>query len=153
MPVLKNQRHERFAQELAAGKTADQAYVLAGYKECRAHASRLAAKGNIRERVAQILGNAAKRAEVTLESLILEAEEARLLAISINQPSAAVSALTAKAKLAGLWVEKSERTNISKHDATDWSRDELVAFIHDARTRGNGVAAPNGRGVGIDSVH
>ena len=32
MPALENQRHERFAQELAKGKTATEAYVLAGYK-------------------------------------------------------------------------------------------------------------------------
>ena len=36
MPTLQNPRHERFAQELAAGKTADAAYVLAGYKETAA---------------------------------------------------------------------------------------------------------------------
>ena len=32
MPTLRNPRHERFAQELATGKTADAAYVLAGYR-------------------------------------------------------------------------------------------------------------------------
>lgn len=31
MPVLKNQRHERFAQELAKGKSATDAYLAAGY--------------------------------------------------------------------------------------------------------------------------
>lgn len=30
MPVLKNARHEKFAQALAKGKTADEAYQLAG---------------------------------------------------------------------------------------------------------------------------
>jgi len=32
MPPLDNRRWERFAQELAKGKTACEAYVLAGYK-------------------------------------------------------------------------------------------------------------------------
>ena len=32
MPTLQNPRHEKFAQELAIGKTADAAYVLAGYR-------------------------------------------------------------------------------------------------------------------------
>ena len=41
MPTLRNPRHERFAQELATGKTADAAYVLAGYKENRSNAARL----------------------------------------------------------------------------------------------------------------
>jgi phage terminase small subunit len=37
VPTLRNPRHERFAQELAAGKTADAAYVLAGYRENRSN--------------------------------------------------------------------------------------------------------------------
>jgi len=32
MPVLKNPRHERFAQLLASGKSGTAAYELAGYK-------------------------------------------------------------------------------------------------------------------------
>ena len=32
MPTLQNPRHERFAQDLATGKSADAAYVLAGYR-------------------------------------------------------------------------------------------------------------------------
>jgi phage terminase small subunit len=35
MPVLSNPKHERFAQELAKGKTADEAYQLAGCKPNR----------------------------------------------------------------------------------------------------------------------
>jgi len=44
MGPLANQRHERFAQALAQGKTATEAYVLAGYKA--GNASRM--KGNER---------------------------------------------------------------------------------------------------------
>jgi phage terminase small subunit len=53
MAPLRNTRHECFAQELATGKTADEAYQIAGYKPDRAHASRLAANGNIRGRVTE----------------------------------------------------------------------------------------------------
>lgn len=35
MPVLKNARHERFAQGRAKGKTIDEAYVDAGFKANR----------------------------------------------------------------------------------------------------------------------
>jgi hypothetical protein len=42
VPTLQNPRHERLAQELAAGKTADAAYVLAGYR-ARSNAARLSA--------------------------------------------------------------------------------------------------------------
>lgn len=54
MPVLKNAREEKFAQALASGKTADASYKLAGYKPSRAHASRMAAKGSIKARVAEL---------------------------------------------------------------------------------------------------
>jgi hypothetical protein len=50
---------------------------------------------------------AAERAAVTVQSLIDEAEQARIKAMeSANGAAAAVSAITAKAKLAGLWREK-----------------------------------------------
>ena len=49
----------------------------------------------------------AERAAVTVQSLIEEAEQARIKAMeSPNGAAAAVSAITAEAKLAGLWREK-----------------------------------------------
>ena len=41
MPPLRNARHERFVQNLFEGKSANQAYIDAGYKECRQNAARL----------------------------------------------------------------------------------------------------------------
>jgi hypothetical protein len=41
MGPLANQRHERFAQALAQGKTATEAYALAGYRANDGNASRL----------------------------------------------------------------------------------------------------------------
>jgi phage terminase small subunit len=58
MPVLKNARHEKFAQELAKGKTADEAYQLAGFKPNRGNASVLKQKESISNRVAEILKQA-----------------------------------------------------------------------------------------------
>ena len=56
------------------------------------------------------------------------AEEARVLAMQQNQPAAAVTALTALAKLSGRWVERSERTNI-KGDLESLSDSELAAIV------------------------
>jgi hypothetical protein len=64
-PTLQNPRHERFAQELATGKTADAAYVLAGYKENRSNAARLNARQNIQRRVAEIQSLGAELAAIT----------------------------------------------------------------------------------------
>jgi phage terminase small subunit len=107
MGEIQNSRHERFAQELAAGKTADAAYEAAGYQKHRGNAARLSANEHVRERVREIQSMAAERAAVTVQSLIDEAEQARIKAMeSANGAAAAVSAITAKAKLAGLWREK-----------------------------------------------
>jgi phage terminase small subunit len=72
MPVLKNAKHERFAQALAEGKTADEAYQLAGYEENRGNASRLKSNESIQKRVSEILGQAAKKVGVTAERVIEE---------------------------------------------------------------------------------
>lgn len=55
MPALQNPKHERFAQELASGKTAEESYVTAGYKPSRANASHLQHKHNISQRIDEIL--------------------------------------------------------------------------------------------------
>jgi phage terminase small subunit len=105
--VLRNPRHERLAQELAAGKSADAAYVLAGYRENRSNAARLSANRDIQKRVAEIQSVGAERAAVTVETLIAEAEKARSKAMGEKGgAAAAVAAITVKAKLAGLWRDK-----------------------------------------------
>lgn len=55
MPVLKNARHEAFAQGLAKGLTADEAYQKAGFKANRGNASVLKHKQNILKRVDELL--------------------------------------------------------------------------------------------------
>lgn len=72
MPVLPNARHERFAQELAKGKTADEAYENAGFKPNRGNAATLKAKQSIQDRVSEILGRGAVRAEITQEMVLRE---------------------------------------------------------------------------------
>jgi phage terminase small subunit len=111
MAPLRNAKHERFAQELAQGKSADEAYRGVGYKPSRPHASRLATNGNIRGRMAELQNAAAVKAEVTLESLIEEAAVIQERATKAGQYSAAIGALVAKAKLAGRWVDRAEQRN------------------------------------------
>jgi hypothetical protein len=124
MPALANSRHEAFAQALARGLSISSAYAEAGYKPNRGNAHTLLKQNQgISKRVEEIqaeqlvihqqaIAEAAANAKVTLESLIAEAEAARLKAMSEKGGSAAaVSALTAKAKLAGMWREKVEQHN------------------------------------------
>ncbi|WP_234825350.1 hypothetical protein [Agrobacterium pusense] len=105
MPVLKNARHETFAQGLAKGLTADEAYQKAGFKPNRGNAATLKANQSVLDRVAEIQGKAAAKAGVTIQSLTDELEQARGIAIAEKQSSAAVAATMGKAKLHGLGVE------------------------------------------------
>lgn len=135
MPTLSNPKHERFAQELAKGRSQAEAYAEAGYKPSEPHASRLASNGKVSARVQEIVQRAAKRAEVTIESLIQEAAEIQASALKEGQHAAAVSALTAKAKLAGLWIEKSDNTNRNV-DPARVSDAELAAVVQSDGSEG-----------------
>lgn len=111
MAILSNARHERFAQELAKGKTADEAYQLAGFKANRGNATTLKANQSISDRVTEILAKSEERTLVTIESITAELDEARIHAMKDPKgAAAAVSATMGKAKLHGLLVERSEVT-------------------------------------------
>ena len=121
MPTLANPKHEVFAQGLARASAAA-AYVEAGYKENR-HAATLARKQHILTRVSELqeeqlaihqqaTAQAAANAQVTIESLIAEAARAKAMEEKGGAAAAAaVSALIAKAKLAGMWREKIDQHN------------------------------------------
>jgi phage terminase small subunit len=72
MPVLANARHERFAQEIAKGETANAAYIKAGYAENDGNAIRLKGNERIASRVAEILAAGAQRAEITQARVLAE---------------------------------------------------------------------------------
>lgn len=72
MPILSNARHERFAQLLAEGKSADEAYSAAGFAPNRGNAATLKAKQSISDRVREILNRGAERAEITQEMVLRE---------------------------------------------------------------------------------
>jgi len=132
MAAIDNPKHEIFAQELAKGVSQASAYEAAGYKPSEQHASRLASNGKVQARIAEIQNRAVVRTTITIASLMEEAAEIQAAALKANQHSAAVAALTAKAKLAGLWVEKSENENVNTNyvvsgepvdNVEDWERE------------------------------
>jgi len=132
MPALENARHEKFAQELSKGKTATESYVLAGYKPNDGNAATLKGNQRVLERIAELQNAGSMRVEITIASLLQEAGEIQQAAKAAGQHSAAVAALTAKAKLAGLWVDKSETENVNTNyvvsgdpvdNVEDWERE------------------------------
>lgn len=137
MPALSNPRHERFAQELAKGKSASEAYVGAGYRANRGNAAALAREQHISTRADEIKDRGSIRAEVTLASLLDEAEQARSLAMKLGQPAAAIAAVKEKGVLSGHRIEKRENTNRNLDSLSDA---ELMAIA-----RGD-VAAPEAGG-------
>ena len=143
MPVLSNPKHELFCQYLALGKTATEAYELAGYKPSRSNASVLRAKQNISDRLAEILQESEKtvldQIEYTRDALLSELEEARKLALKRGQPSAAVQASMGKAKLLGLIIDRREVGDVGAFDS--WTDEELVKEAT-RLARSLGIAGP-----------
>jgi len=141
MPVLKNPRHERFAQFLASGKTTGDAYEQAGYKRNASNASHMARNEEITNRVTEINNEslelerataaaAAERAVVTRHSLIEKANAVYTMATEAGQLLAAVSALKEIGVLAGIRIERAERGTPGEFNwIENASAAELRAFI------------------------
>jgi len=108
MPPLNNARHEAFCRALLEGHSIDESYTLAGYSKNRGNACRLNADENIQARLAELQGEAAANAKVTVASICRELDEANAVAKAKGQAAAMVSAATLRAKLAGLMVDKVE---------------------------------------------
>jgi hypothetical protein len=110
LPTLKNARYEQFAQGLAKGQTQVQAYAEAGYLNPE-HAYRMMKRPGVRARVAELMEEAAARAEIgvamvteTLVRLAGKAEEDG----ATGGLSAARAAWMAAARLNGLLGERHE---------------------------------------------
>jgi phage terminase small subunit len=90
-------------------------------------ASRLLDNPNVTLRVAELQQSVVKRHEVTVDSLMLELEKARIAAMGATTPqsAAAVAATMGKAKLAGLLIDKIEAKVNNLSDVKD---DELAAI-------------------------
>ena len=114
MPPLANSRHEKFAQELAEGHSATEAYELAGYKPNYGNCIRLKGNESIASRVSELQSAGAHRAEVTIASLVRELDEARTEAMRLGQSSAAVAATMGKAKITGQIIDRADLTNLPR---------------------------------------
>ena len=119
MPVLQNPRWERFARERAKGEKIVRAYAKAGYSAQRSNAARLIANDSVKARIAELQEKPAKKLEVTLESLLAEAEEARQLAMKLGQSAAAIAAVKEKGVLSGKRIERKESGEPGEFDRLD----------------------------------
>ena len=144
MPTLRNTRHEKFALELAAGKSATEAYVLAGYRSSRRNASRLRTSEGVIGRVKELQAASANHAVISVATICAELDAAIQIAIQGKQAAAMVAASTLRAKLAGLLTDRVEirqadpfascesmeeiADTIAREGGVELSAEELVAF-------------------------
>ena len=155
MPPLSNPRHEKFAAFIADGKTASEAYVLAGYKNNKwAHSAAgqlLKRCPHIKERAIQIsvdLAAAASTAkQITLERLIEWHDEIRNLGKQSGQLSPAETAIKEISVLTGHRIERSEVGAPGEFEAMEDG--ELERALLDRFARLGLAALPDG---GIERV-
>lgn len=100
MPVLKNTRHEAFAQALARGIVTDDAYVEAGFKFNRGNAARLKANESVRKRVAELQARVAEKAEWSAADR-LKSLKTILDATMKEDPRTAIAAIAEANKMQG----------------------------------------------------
>ena len=120
---------EAFAQEMAKGRSAVEAAKTAGYlgSSLASNAKKRAQLPSVKIRIAELRRAAAANTVVTVERLIDNAEEARLMAMSIEQPGAANQCIQTMAKLSGVWIDKGDLKVDGKRDLSDLSTAELLA--------------------------
>ena len=112
MPVLKNGKHEKFVKEIFIGNKNNADAYRAVYGEqqsvfaASASANRLLKSDKIMARVAELQAQVAEKHQITVEVMIERLERAAANATADKQHGAVVSALTAQAKLAGLWIDR-----------------------------------------------
>lgn len=112
MPALTNTKHERFAQELAKGKSQAEAYTDAGYVGDRTAASRLSTNVNVVARVAELQGKAALRTEISIASATEQLLELAAMAKKLGDApgiQASRASIMDACKLNGLVVDHSKR--------------------------------------------
>lgn len=129
MVALRDPQAERACQHLAAGfrlsdeeradrglaadaTLTEEAAAIGGLdpraSSFKANARKFRQRKAIKQRLAEIQYEGAALASTSVGSLIVEAEQARAMAMHLKEPSAANSCIQTKAQLAGLWRNKVE---------------------------------------------
>lgn len=104
MPILSNPKHEAFAQALAKGASATDAYVQAGYKvnpKTAAEAgSRLSRNVKVEARVTELQTKAAEKAEWTVADRLAMLQQIAIRTVQTD-PRVAISAIAETNKMQG----------------------------------------------------
>jgi phage terminase small subunit len=110
MPILSNNRRERFCQGIAKGLSATEAYLRAGYtgrgNVAEVSASQILRNLQVKSRLAELAAKAAQKHEITVEKLTNDLLQVRDLAVADKQFAAATGAIALVARMHGLLVDQ-----------------------------------------------
>lgn len=130
MPVLENSQNELFTQKWHESGNKSEAYRYShpkslNWKPETVHkrASELSQDGEVMGRYEELKQETAETHGITVESLLVELESIKVLAMGAETPqcSAAVSSVMNKAKLVGLDVTKIEtKVVVEDNSGLDW---------------------------------
>jgi phage terminase small subunit len=142
MPILRNLKHEQFAQFVANGINPTEAYVSAGYSDKGAHASasRLLGVATVRARVEQLrsaINNASLEKAILDRAWVIEglkriAEKAE----SENDFSPAIKAHELLGKELGMFVNRIEAEHSGEMTVHDGSKERLLSKLTGLITSG-----------------
>lgn len=124
-------KQAQFVSEYLKDHNAKQAAIRAGYspKTAEQQGCRLLRNAHVVKAVGKNQQRVAKKAEITVESLAKEFEEARILAKKQGQASAMVAATTGKGKLSGHLIERHKHSGaIGTYDLTSLTNEQLDAL-------------------------
>lgn len=132
------EREEKFCRLIVEGLGQSDAYRQAGYKTdsmkpatLHRKAKAMMDKSKIAARLAELREPIVKRHNVTVDSLMVELEEARKAALGAETPqsSAAVAATMGKAKLCGLDKQLIDVTSLGESVSPKHSGDAVLAAL------------------------
>jgi phage terminase small subunit len=139
MAILRNPKWERFAQELAGGKTAGQAYELAGFSPNPANAWRLHQREEVRKRIDEVLdqkqraadkavANAAERVGVDEAWVLRNLRRNAVMAMRAGDRAAAAKSIELIGKHLGMFIER-RQIDIAYVDDSDEYLAKIIALV------------------------
>ena len=130
--ILKNSRHEAFAQYLAEGRTATEAATLAGYSErsARKQGSRLQTNGDIVARIEELKARVSEKTVtatgITKAWVLSKLKENAIDGMTEGQRAPAIRALELIGKELGMFVDRKE---IGLGKLREMSTEDLVRLL------------------------
>ncbi len=122
-------KRELFCREYLVDLNQKAAAERAGFKQPQVKGAQLMAVPEVQARIAELQAKVAERNEITVDTILQQLQEDRLLARELKQTSAAVSADIAMAKMSGNWVDRFEMSDAKKSD--EQLADELATAFAD----------------------